>query len=946
MVAGMLMPMRDLRAIYEILFRDGVMVAKKDKRPQIKHPDVQDVSNLQVIRAMGSLKSRGFVKETFAWRHFYWYLTNEGIVYLRDYLHLPAEIVPASLQRIRKPAATLAIAHRAARVQSVHGPTSYVPKPGQRGESESQEAMVERRSYRHKMSEPGERENYSDRTPRFRGRHLNAEQARPKASWELEEKHQPLNRRGTSSNAPQVRADDVQPLKGKRIVTEVIMQQEDNGVNAVSLLEKDEPVLPAESPKVSVEDPVKKQEEQHSSESAEIAADAQVIKDAKQAVEGSSKSKRKKRKSPVDMSKSTVAEDKTQSEVDKVKSPAEVEEKNIHSTLTMASETLTEVSYKKTTDRNKDVADLDGNREQIREVPQKPNAKSKSKAEETSLPEVSQVDGQVKGKTSRSNISEARQGAIPPKDMSHTALSHMEPVKSEETTGHKVETVTVQKTVMVQKTATLTRSSPKPEEKTPEPPSESKAATVEAVSQMTAEKAAEEPSKGKKKGKGKRQAKQTPVSETINSKPVLLPDAETVPSAGKTTLAEAADTLEGGPVQVFQLTETEVFPEMTPERMCSEEVRQAAAVLSEAPVDKGEVEPELLATEKIKREVPKPETSSTVREAPAAETQASPLFEREEPPRVAQHLASQAAECSTEERLSVTEALEQREEKKTDSGEDTPSTTATPVSQPDQAHLKDTCESKGSDIDEAAMKRKIVVVEEIVEVKHLISPESDGEQQPPPAVLPEAEEEELDLDVLEAIAIERALLSGTEGVEVQGASPEAEWDHSLEEPEEKTWPNFLEELLPPQPPLSPPPPVPLAPTPYPRLGVLSLLPLAMAEQADGSKQQAQPVKTEDKGETRQLGANKLEPSLVLIFFASSSCLLLDRRPPLHLPHHLLDEDHTRGAQLSQQPALASSSPLTLLHPLFQQMAAGPPGPVLSTLRVTQNVRGLRNAVNE
>lgn len=39
-----------------------------------------------------SLKSRGFVSEQFAWRHFYWYLTNEGIGYLRNYLHLPAEV--------------------------------------------------------------------------------------------------------------------------------------------------------------------------------------------------------------------------------------------------------------------------------------------------------------------------------------------------------------------------------------------------------------------------------------------------------------------------------------------------------------------------------------------------------------------------------------------------------------------------------------------------------------------------------------------------------------------------------------------------------------------------------------------------------------------------------------------------------------------------------------
>lgn len=38
-----------------------------------------------------SLKSRGFVNEQFAWRHFYWYLNNEGIAYLREFLHLPAE---------------------------------------------------------------------------------------------------------------------------------------------------------------------------------------------------------------------------------------------------------------------------------------------------------------------------------------------------------------------------------------------------------------------------------------------------------------------------------------------------------------------------------------------------------------------------------------------------------------------------------------------------------------------------------------------------------------------------------------------------------------------------------------------------------------------------------------------------------------------------------------
>lgn len=58
---------------------------------------IQNINGL--IFLLQSLKSRGFVKEQFAWRHFYWYLTNEGIAYLRAYLHLPPEIVPSTLKR-------------------------------------------------------------------------------------------------------------------------------------------------------------------------------------------------------------------------------------------------------------------------------------------------------------------------------------------------------------------------------------------------------------------------------------------------------------------------------------------------------------------------------------------------------------------------------------------------------------------------------------------------------------------------------------------------------------------------------------------------------------------------------------------------------------------------------------------------------------------------------
>ena len=87
------MPQSDRKKIYERLFEDGVCIAKKDY--QLKsHPEIEGVRNLYVIKALKSLASRGYVKEQFAWRHYYFYLTNEGIVYLREYLGLTEDVVP------------------------------------------------------------------------------------------------------------------------------------------------------------------------------------------------------------------------------------------------------------------------------------------------------------------------------------------------------------------------------------------------------------------------------------------------------------------------------------------------------------------------------------------------------------------------------------------------------------------------------------------------------------------------------------------------------------------------------------------------------------------------------------------------------------------------------------------------------------------------------------
>ncbi|KAH8411962.1 hypothetical protein KR222_003664 [Zaprionus bogoriensis] len=99
----MFMKKTDRNAIYQVLFHSGVMFAERS--PQQRHPDeeLKHLTNLQVIKTLQSLKSRGFVSEQCAWRHYYWCLNNDGIEYLRGYLQLPTEVVPTTLQRRTEP---------------------------------------------------------------------------------------------------------------------------------------------------------------------------------------------------------------------------------------------------------------------------------------------------------------------------------------------------------------------------------------------------------------------------------------------------------------------------------------------------------------------------------------------------------------------------------------------------------------------------------------------------------------------------------------------------------------------------------------------------------------------------------------------------------------------------------------------------------------------------
>ena len=91
----MFIPKENRIAVFSYLFKEGVLVVKKDTRTQT-HPHIEGATNLEVLMLMKSLESREFVRITFSWQYNYCYLTDEGIAYLREYLGLPESIVPAT----------------------------------------------------------------------------------------------------------------------------------------------------------------------------------------------------------------------------------------------------------------------------------------------------------------------------------------------------------------------------------------------------------------------------------------------------------------------------------------------------------------------------------------------------------------------------------------------------------------------------------------------------------------------------------------------------------------------------------------------------------------------------------------------------------------------------------------------------------------------------------
>lgn len=69
------------------------MVVARNSRELI-HSEELKIPSLHIVQTMKSLKSKNFVREQFCWGFYYWFLTNEGIINLRQVLQLPPEMLP------------------------------------------------------------------------------------------------------------------------------------------------------------------------------------------------------------------------------------------------------------------------------------------------------------------------------------------------------------------------------------------------------------------------------------------------------------------------------------------------------------------------------------------------------------------------------------------------------------------------------------------------------------------------------------------------------------------------------------------------------------------------------------------------------------------------------------------------------------------------------------
>lgn len=104
-IMSTMVPKKHRDDIYRYFFTEGVMVCEKDRLGKWTGElggKKFHVPNIEVMYLMRSFKSRNLIKEQFAWRHFYWFLNDAGVDFLRKYLHLGATVVPNTQKKSKE----------------------------------------------------------------------------------------------------------------------------------------------------------------------------------------------------------------------------------------------------------------------------------------------------------------------------------------------------------------------------------------------------------------------------------------------------------------------------------------------------------------------------------------------------------------------------------------------------------------------------------------------------------------------------------------------------------------------------------------------------------------------------------------------------------------------------------------------------------------------------
>ena len=102
---------RSVRCSTSAVHAEGAMFAPKDLSVK-EHPNIPGVPNLYVVKAMQSFESKELVTARYAWRNHYWFLTDAGITYLREYLNIPESVAPQTLIRATNRCAAALLASR------------------------------------------------------------------------------------------------------------------------------------------------------------------------------------------------------------------------------------------------------------------------------------------------------------------------------------------------------------------------------------------------------------------------------------------------------------------------------------------------------------------------------------------------------------------------------------------------------------------------------------------------------------------------------------------------------------------------------------------------------------------------------------------------------------------------------------------------------------------